>query len=220
MDEVKLHGHWSSPFVYRVIWALRIKAISYQYVEEDIHNKSPLLLHYNPIYKKVPVFVHGGRSICESTVILEYIDETWPQNPLLPVDPLDRATARFWIQVVEDMGLSTWRMFCSSGEEREKEKRKSLEMLQIVEEKAIDDRKFFGGEKIGMVDLVYGVFGYWLGVIEDLIGQKLIETPSFPRLHARIKNFLEDPIIRENCPDRDKMVVSFKAIRERLLRSR
>ncbi|XP_038880812.1 probable glutathione S-transferase [Benincasa hispida] len=220
MDEVKLFGNWSSPFVYRVKWALAIKAIPYEYVEEDLYNKSPLLLHYNPIYKKVPILVHGGKSICESTIILEYLDETWPQNPLFPVDPLDRATARFWIRFVEDMGLTTWRMFCSNGEEREKAKRESLEMLQIVEEKGIDEGKFFGGEKIGIMDLMYGVFGYWLGVIEELIGEKLIQVGWFPRLHARITNFLEASMIRENRPDRDRMLVTFKALRERVLQSK
>ncbi|KAG6582433.1 hypothetical protein SDJN03_22435, partial [Cucurbita argyrosperma subsp. sororia] len=202
MGEVKLYGNWSSPFTYRVIWALAIKGIPYEYVEEDLSNKSPLLLHYNPIHKKVPVLVHGGKPICESTLILEYIDETWPQNPLFPADPLDRAAARFWIQFAED-----------------KAKRESLEMLQIVEERGIGEGKFFGGETIGIVDLVYGVFGDWLGVIEEVIGEKLVEADSFPRLHAWIRAFLEAPTIRENRPDRDRMVVTFKALRERLLKS-
>ncbi|XP_022924577.1 glutathione transferase GST 23-like [Cucurbita moschata] len=219
MGEVKLYGNWSSPFTYRVIWALAIKGIPYEYVEEDLSNKSPLLLHYNPIHKKVPVLVHGGKPICESTLILEYINETWPQNPLFPADPLDRAAARFWIRFAEDKGPATWRMFCSGGEEHLKAKWESLEMLQIVEERGIGEGKFFGGETIGMVDLVYGIFGDWLGVIEEVIGEKLVEADSFPRLHAWIRAFLEAPTIRENRPDRDRMVVTFKALRERLLKS-
>lgn len=56
------------------------------------------MLKYNPVYKKVPVLVQNGKPIAESFVILEYIDETWKNGPLLlPKDPYKRAQVRLLI---------------------------------------------------------------------------------------------------------------------------
>ena len=99
---MKLFRSWSSPFALRIVWALKIKGIEYETVLEDVSNKSPLLLQYNPVHKKIPILVHNGRPIVESFVILEYIDEAWKQAPLLPEDPYERAMARFWAKFGED----------------------------------------------------------------------------------------------------------------------
>lgn len=96
-DQVKLHGTWASMFAAMVELALKLKGVAYEYVQEDLLNKSPALLRYNPVHEKVPVLVHRGKPLAESSVILQYVDETWPEPPLLPSDPYERARIRFWV---------------------------------------------------------------------------------------------------------------------------
>lgn len=100
--EVKLFRTWSSAYGLRITWALKLKGIQYENIDEDLSNKSPLLLMYNPIHKKIPVLLHNGKAIAESAVILEYIDETWKKNPILPQDPYERAMARFIAKFGDD----------------------------------------------------------------------------------------------------------------------
>ncbi|THG00339.1 hypothetical protein TEA_030063 [Camellia sinensis var. sinensis] len=127
-DEVILLDFWVSPFATRVKIALAEKGVEYESREEDLSNKSPLFLKMNPVHKQVPVLIHNGKPVCESLIIVQYIDEVWNhKSPLLPCDPHQRAQARFWADfvdkkpgnfriVVECPKLVAWRHRCMEKE--------------------------------------------------------------------------------------------------------
>ncbi|XP_048136586.1 glutathione S-transferase U9-like [Rhodamnia argentea] len=77
---VVLHGIGASPYSKRVELALKVKGIEYEFVEEDLTNKSEALLRFNPVHKKVPVLVRNGRPIAESPVLEEGIKGSYPMG--------------------------------------------------------------------------------------------------------------------------------------------
>ena len=116
-------------------------------------------------------------------------------------------------------GVAVWKLFRSTGQERQNTMKEALEMLQTVEEHGLGEKKFFNGENIGLVDLAFGSIVYWLQVIEDAVGAKLFESHKFPRLHAWLETFKQVRIIEENLPNQDEMLVVFKRRREQLVAS-
>lgn len=101
--KVKVLGAWPSPYVMRPRISLNIKSVDYEFLEEKLGTKSELLLKSNPVHKKMPVLIHGDKPICESLVIVQYIDEVWTsKHSILPSDPYDRAIARFWAAYLDE----------------------------------------------------------------------------------------------------------------------
>ncbi|XP_021290375.1 glutathione transferase GST 23-like [Herrania umbratica] len=209
-EEVKLLGFWVSPFALRVEWALKIKGVKYEYIEEDIFNKSTLLMELNPVHKKVPVLVHDGKAIAESFVILEYIDEAWKQNPLLPQDPYERALARFWAKFAEEKIFEgAWNALCSRGEEKQKALRQTIEAMAKIEGELEGKQQFFGGESIGYLDIILGWISYCLPVWEEVGSMEILNPIKFPAITAWINRFLNHPVIKDKLPPTDKMLVYF-----------
>lgn len=102
-DEVKLYGMWASGFCTRVKLALELKGIPYAYVEEDLSDKSMLLIERSFLNKTLPVLVHNGIPVPGSRAILEYIDEHWNHPPkLFPDDPLEREKVRSWAKYFDN----------------------------------------------------------------------------------------------------------------------
>jgi glutathione S-transferase len=65
----------------------------------DQHRPEYLKLNPNGV---VPTLVHDGRTVIESTLIIEYLDEAFPEPPLMPSDPYSRAVARLWMKKIDD----------------------------------------------------------------------------------------------------------------------
>ncbi|KAF8707223.1 hypothetical protein HU200_030474 [Digitaria exilis] len=218
----KLFGFWASPYVLKVIWALRIKGVEYDYIEEDLRNKSDQLLEYNPVHKKVPVLVYQGKPIAESEVILEFIDEAWKHcgHPILPEDPYQRAMARFWVKFQHDkLSPPIWKWFTTQGQEEEEAYEASIEQLLVLE-KELDGKRFFGGDKIGFVDLSLGPLSYVIPIYEEIIGAKLITEHKFPSLFMWMGNFLSSPSVKGHLPPLDELQARYQPIREAFLKGK
>ncbi|KAL4204537.1 hypothetical protein AMTRI_Chr01g132500 [Amborella trichopoda] len=185
--KVRLLGTWRSPFVYRVRLAVKLNGIEYECIEVDLKNKSPLLLESNLVHKLVPVLIHGNNPVSESSVILEFIDETWPENPLMPHDHDIACMAP--MKTV----LST------EGVEQEKAMTEIKEALKTLEGGL--KGRFFSGEVIGFVDIAASSLSIWSEVLGEIVGTKFIDSETLP-------------LLRSYFPPYNKLIASYKARRE------
>ncbi|CAK9149429.1 unnamed protein product [Ilex paraguariensis] len=209
-EEVKLISLKGSPFSCRVETALKMKGVQYEFIAEDLSNKSPLLLKYNPVHKKIPVLLHNGKPICESLLIIEYIDETWKGTPILPQDPYERARARFWAKFMDDKCLQPLYKSCWEGEEQEKAKEEASEVLKILDNE-LKDKKFFGGDSIGLADLAANFIGYWFIILQEVTGVEVLTKEKFPKLWEWTNEVVNCSIIKENVPPKHELATHFQA---------
>ncbi|KAM0929715.1 hypothetical protein ACQ4PT_001421 [Festuca glaucescens] len=212
-NEVKLLGFWPSPYVLRARLALSIKGISYEYVEEDLESKSELLLTSNPVQKAVPVLIHDGKPVCESSIILQYIDEILAGvgPSLLPEDPHDRAMARFWASYINDKLVKALNQTWGGKTEEEKAEGKkqaagAVETLEGALKECSKGKPFFGGDSAGYVDIMLGGLLAWAEVREVVKGVKTFDPAKTPLLAMWSENFGALDAVKVVMPDIGKLV--------------
>ncbi|KAM3302120.1 hypothetical protein P3S67_016622 [Capsicum chacoense] len=206
-DEGILLDFWASMFGMRLRIALAEKQVNYEYKEEEglLSNKSPLLLQMNPIHKKIPVLIHNGKSICESLIGVEYIDEVWKDiAPLLPSDPYERAQARFWAYYIDkklyDSSRKIWR---AKGEEQEAGKKDFIEVLKVLEGE-LGDKPYFGGDNFGYLDIALIGFYSWFYAYETY-GNFSTEDEC-PKFVAWAKRCMQRNSVAKSLSDQNKIL--------------
>ncbi|KAL3821291.1 hypothetical protein ACJIZ3_007196 [Penstemon smallii] len=213
-DEVILLGYYYSMFDMRVRVALAEKGIDYEYREEDLANKSQILLEMNPIHKKVPVLIHNKKPICESLIIVQYIDQVWKgKSPLLPSDPYQRAQARFWAEFVEkkiyDPGRKIW---TTKGDELEKASKEFIESLKLLE-RELGEEPYFGGEIFGFLDVASITLYSWFYAFETV--GKFSIAEHCPKLIEWAKRCMEKESVSKSLADPEKVYDYILALKKK-----
>uniref|UniRef100_A0A2P2IS43 glutathione transferase n=1 Tax=Rhizophora mucronata TaxID=61149 RepID=A0A2P2IS43_RHIMU len=211
-DQVIVLDFWVSAFAARVKIALEEKGVKYEIKEQNVFDKGPLLLEMNPVHKMIPVLIHNGKPICESLIILEYIDEVWHgRSPLLPSDPYQRYQARFWVDFIEKKVNPNRKMlWMEEGEKQVEAKRGLIESLRTLEGE-LGEEPYFGGETIGFVDVALVPFTSWFYTLE-ICGNFSIEAEC-PKIIAWMNRCMQRESVSKSLPDPKKVydyVVKFK----------
>lgn len=98
---MKVYGAILSPFVCRVLLALRYKGIDHEVLMPEGGMKTPEYLKLNPM-AKMPTMKDGATVLPESSVIVEYIDAKYPKKPIIPASAKTAGTARL-IATISDL---------------------------------------------------------------------------------------------------------------------
>ena len=94
---LKLYGYWRSSATYRVRIALALKNLDYDYQPVNLlegEQRAPEYLEKNPLALVPSLETEDGAIITQSVAIMEYLEETFPEPSILPVNPEQRAHAR------------------------------------------------------------------------------------------------------------------------------
>lgn len=98
----------------------------------------------------------------------------------------------------------------TAGEELEEAVKNWLDVLETVEDHALGDKKYFHGDKIGMMDIAFGPIVQSSSVVQDVLGVKLLDSDKLPRLCRWYQNLVQVPVIKETLPDHDKFVAYYE----------
>lgn len=152
------------PFCARVRIVLAEKGLSYETVEIDLTDRPAWLYDLNPV-GKVPVLDEDGWILPESAVIAEYLDERYPEPPLWPEDPGERAAGRLLVFRFDDLSKPYYAV--RRGEDGARQRfEEELAALDSV----LAGMAWLSGRAFGLADVA---FLPWLLRTRDLLGIEL-----------------------------------------------
>jgi glutathione S-transferase len=168
---LQLYTFQLCPFAHRVRLALAEKGVAAEQIEIDLKNKPASFARISP-HGRVPLLLHGEVRLWESAIINEYLDEVFPDPPLMPASLSDRALARIWVKFADDrLYAATHRLIFT----REQEARRKL-VVEMVDSVWFLENEVMGrrsgpyalGDQFTLADIALYPWFEQVGALEQL----------------------------------------------------
>ncbi len=167
------------PYCARARIMLAEKQVEYETTEIDLTDRPAWIYEKNET-GRVPVLEEDVWLLPESSVILEYLEERYPDPPLLPADPADRALARVRIFRHDDLTRPYYAL--RRGEDGAAE---ALDRELAKLDAALERQPWLSGAEFGIADIAYVP---WILRMRDVLG---VELDGFPALADWLERLLE-----------------------------
>jgi len=171
------------PYAARARITLAEKGIAYEAVEIDLQDRPIWLYEKNPL-GRVPVYEEDeGLVLPESEVIMEYLEERYPEPALWPADPAERALGRLWVQRFDDrLGNAYYAARRGDGHDE-------LEARLGELDRALEAQPWLSGRDYGLADIAYLP---WILRATRRLG---VELEPFPALEAWLARAVARPAL-------------------------
>jgi stringent starvation protein A len=171
------------PYCARTRIVLAEKGLEYETVVVDLDDRPAWIYEKNPL-GRVPVIEEDTFVLAESAVIDEYLEDRYPDPPLLPEDPAERALARMLIFRFDELSRPYYAL--RRGEEGAAE-RFDVELGRL--DALLSSQQFLTGREFGLADVAYVP---WVLRARDRMG---VELAPFDALRDWVERLSSRPSV-------------------------
>jgi len=164
------------PYCARARVVLAEKGVEFETVEIDLSDRPAWLYEKNPL-GRVPVIEEDDRPLPESAVIMEFLEERYPEPALLPADPADRAFVRLKILRENDLTAPYYAFRRGEGFDH-------FDRALRAFDAALAARPFIGGAEYSLADIAYVP---WILRARDMLGVDFAPYPALTDWLARLE---------------------------------
>jgi glutathione S-transferase len=176
---ITLYNAARCPYAARARIVLAEKGIEFETVEIDLSDRPAWLYEKNPAGRVPVVEEDGGDPLPESAVIMEFLEERYPEPALLPADPADRAAVR--LLIFRDHELTDPYYALRRGEDRAREE---FDAALGRFDALLGEQPYLSGAEYGLADIALVP---WVLRARDILGVELDGFPSLEDWLARLE---------------------------------
>jgi glutathione S-transferase len=176
---ITLYNAARCPYAARARIVLAEKGIEFETVEIDLSDRPAWLYDKNPAGRVPVIEEDGGDPLPESAVIMEFLEERYPEPALLPADPADRAAVRLLIFRDKDLTDPYYDLRREEDGARER-----LDSVLGRVDALLGEQPYLSGAEYGLADIALVP---WVLRARDMLGVELDGFPSLADWLARLE---------------------------------